>query len=610
MRSHLLIGFTVLCTSALVHAQTPVLQVTVNDVGLQTMTYNGINYLAVSQSIGNVLISDGSFRAPDGTNKQYGWGNSTLDQNAFAIGDAVRSYTSNPVAFKHVYRAGLSDSVTTKITYTRIDQRTLKIDTAVTNNDKTDTLARIHFTANFLPLLLPEAANQYNQNVPMDIGPLNQWGGYPVAFLGGHWGSVAIWMGNYASSQDVFTYYGNATQTQFGFYLSNDSVNQIGHHYEDPIAPGSTKVYTIYLRFGSATDTAKSLAPEAFNLFQQSFPYLVNWPDRRPISRLFLAGQTSGENPRGYFNDPTLDVSNQTNFSYKVLAWADRSISIMNAMNPKPQGIIFWDLEGNEFNQYFTYVGNPPKLHDLAPEMDAVADKMFATFKKAGYRIGMTLRPSSFMTGIAPPATCNHSTNPDPISGVVLNDVFIKNDAVYPYRGFECSAQDTWTQPGPKLPYYQTINNDDNVILNTLEAKVAYAIQRWGATIFYVDSTVYSQGASFNFYILRQLQIDFPKVLFIPENNNLNYYGTSAPYGQGNLGDFDVPRSAREIYPNSFRVLQVSDGLNYRDSNIYSRLVQSVKNGNILFVNGWFMDGNNNYILRAYRDAKVPLPAQ
>ena len=179
-------------------------------------------------------------------------------------------------------------------------------------------------------------------------------------------------------------------------------------------------------------------------------------------------------------------------------------------LNKDLKGVLIWDLEGEEFQQVFTYVGNPPLLQYLAPgkrkssplltktypnlslfyfvlsslEMDVIADQLFAKFTSAGYKIGMTLRPSSFQAGDTLPSTCNYNTDPN------LQDVFIKADASYPYRGYVCSASNQWSQAGSRLPNHQTQNNDDATMFQILQAKVAYAVNRWGASYFYVDSTV------------------------------------------------------------------------------------------------------------------------
>ena len=340
-------------------------------------------------------------------------------------------------------------------------------------------------------------------------------------------------------------------------------------------------------------------------LIGKDAPYLVNWPDRRPIARMFIAGgdDSSASNPRGYFKNPALDVSNQAAFNAQVLDWADHCIKDLNAMNPKPQGILIWDLEGEEFHQPFTYVGNPPELPDLAPEMDAVADKMFAKFREAGYKIGLTLRSSTFMTGTKLPATGNYNED------INLTDIFIKLDAPYPYRGYICTAPNTWTQPGARFPNCQTLSDDDSVPLGILKTKVDYARKRWGATMFYVDTTVYSTGAPLNPDIFRQLQKDFPDCLFFPEEKTSLTWGATAPYGQANQGDFGPSHFVRDIYPGAFSVLQVSDGIDYADPSLHDALVNSVKKGNILFVDGWQNSPANASILQIYRDAGKGNPA-
>lgn len=572
------------------------IQFTVNEVGLQTLSYNGQSYISSPLSVGSNMLASALFRTPAGTQNPYGWLPLTL-QNQLDISSAVRT-TDNASYFQHVYRQGSADEFLIKQVFSTTDSNTLKVDTYITNNDPVDTLAQLDVYI-LLPFQIPSPANQYNYSIPIDLGAQNQWGGYPVALLSGAWGSIAWWMGDYSGAVDEICSYGSASQTQFNFSLTNYSENQMGHRYEDPIPPGATKLYTTYIRFGSATNTALDLAPEAFDLMRQAYPYLINWPDRRPIARWFVSDgyKTSAVNPRGYFWDDSFDVSDQNGFNTKLLNQADDIVTRMNAMCPQPQGILIWDLEGQEFQQYFTYVGNPPKLGDLSPEMNAIADQLFAKFTGAGYQVGITLRPSSFNSGTTLPATCNYSATPE------LTDVFIKTDASYPYRGYVCTAANTWTQAGARQPYFQTISDNDVVTLNNLETKVTYARTRWGAKLYYVDSSVYSKGGSLNFNIFRQLQADFPDCLFFPENETVNYYGSTAPYNQANMGSFDTPTSAKDIYPQAFSMLQTLDGVDYSNAAVYDTLVKSVKNGNILFVDGWWDNPQNDHVLNVYRDA-------
>ena len=52
-------------------------------------------------------------------------------------------------------------------------------------------------------------------------------------------------------------------------------------------------------------------------------------------------------------------------------------VSQMNALPVRPQGIIVWDLEGQEFIHPTTYIGDPRALGaGYAPEMNAIADEL------------------------------------------------------------------------------------------------------------------------------------------------------------------------------------------------------------------------------------------
>ena len=586
-------------------AQSRGVQVELRATGLQALSHNGQNYLTRPTSDQFSIISDAEFIAPDGTIRSYGGAKGSLDAAAFKISKAVRSVSVAKTSFEHTYRLGEADSVTVQVSYTPLDARTLKIDTTIRNNSPTNLLSGIRFGSAFLNLTLPGAANQYGGQLPIDIGPLNLWARSPAAFFSGPWGSLALWMGDYTGTQDVFAFYHAPDQTAFNFQMSSYSVNSAGQSYAEPVAPNATKTLTLYLRFGTPSDTAMSLAPEAYVLARKAYPSLVNWTDKRPIARLFISGQPTAHNPRGYLSDPTLDVTNHRLFAAKVRAWMKNVLQQINAMFPKPQGILLWDLEGQEFRHTFTYVGSPNSLSQLAPEMDAVADEVFGEFRNAGYKIGMTLRPSSFLMGTILPPRCRNDVNPGSLKSfpAASQEIFVKTDGIPPFRGYECRSADTWVQAGARLPSYQTMYNDEDKVLSILKEKVGYAQRRWGATMFYVDSTVNTKGDPLNYKIFRRLQEEYPDVLFVLENANTYYYGTAATYGQGNMGAFDVPDVARVIYPNAFRVLQMSDSVNYQDPAVHERLVQSVKNGNILLVDGWSSSGNSAAILQVYRDA-------
>ena len=409
----------------------------------------------------------------------------------------------------------------------------------------------------------------------------------------------------------VATYDGTTSHTGIRLYLDGVQVDNTGSNtgtfvqmrdISDPLQIGSSKNNNTQTFFwhGLIDDvriyTRQLSATEVMELYKAgAYASLVHWPDRRPIALWFVAEETltSATNPRGYLRDPDLDVSNQSNFNTLMLNLTDSIIVRLNAMNPRPQGVLVWDLEGQEFAHAFTYVGNPPQLSVMAPEMDAVADQIFAKFLQAGYQVGMTLRPSTFGTGTQRPATCNTGT------AQASQDVFVDTDAVYPNRGYVCTGTPMWTQPGGSQPVYQTVNNDDGFIYNELHTKVTYARNRWGAKMFYVDSTVYINGHSVNPTIIRQLQLAFPDTLFFPENETIDYWSASAPYNQA----LDTSQAVRDIYPLAFSMLMTIDGVDYTDQTIWNTLVNTVKHGNILVVHAWWDNPVNAQILQIYRDA-------
>jgi hypothetical protein len=568
---------------------------TLNNVSIQTLTYNGQSFLERAVGTADLNITSAVFEEPNKNLKSYGWGNNSLDNGAFIIRGAIRS-NPTPNSIQHIFRQGLSDSLTARYDYSTPNSNTLKVDVSITNNDSINTLKRINLGYLYL-LQTPGPINSYPVHTSLYAG---QYGAFISLFFKGTWGSVAYYLGDYNSSTAISTHYGSTTQQNFPLGLSNSSTNQIGGLYEDPIPPLATKKYTVYLKFGSNTETESSLAADAYASYRNSFPYLVSWQDRRPIARLFIAEGTKGSatNPRGYLWDDTLNAFNQTTFNQRVLAWADNAVSVMSNLNPKPQGMMLWDLEGQEFYHYFTYVGYPNKLPEISPEMDAVADQFFKKFTNAGFRVGMTLRPMQFLSGTTLPATCKFN-----VTTTELSDVFIKTNATYPNRGFTCTAPNTWTQIAPKHPYFQTVLDEDQDIYQSMKSKIAYAKNRWGATIFYVDSTVYSRGAAVNFNIFRQLQKDFPDVLLFPENENTFYWSSSAPYNQANMGVFETPQYVKNLYPQAFSMIQPFDGPNFQDATIRNRFINAIKGGDILYYNGWFADTANKNIENLYKDA-------
>ena len=327
-----------------------------------------------------------------------------------------------------------------------------------------------------------------------------------------------------------------------------------------PIAPGKTDIYHISLRFGPSGSTEKTLAPDLLARFARAYPSTLHWPDHRAIAEIHLAASEtnlhSKTNPRGWFSDPMgVDIttpSGRAAFKTRVLKFADDSITEMKT--DKAQGMIVWDIEGEELPQATTYIGDPRLISRLDPEMDTLADAFFKKFREAGFAVGECLRPQILM-------------------------------------------------PVPGGTYEQKELDSNQAIIDNLVAKIRYANTRFGCTLFYVDSNgdpnVPYDPAIFQGVMDKVTALGI-KCLIMPEHKNARYYACTAPYCELRLGHTDVPSLVREIYPKAFTCISIPDGP-VEDNR--KALIDGMKAGNILLFRGWWPDPYNAKVRDLYQSA-------
>jgi hypothetical protein len=326
---------------------------------------------------------------------------------------------------------------------------------------------------------------------------------------------------------------------------------------ERPIPPGGSDEYRISMRFGSVGSTAPQLAKDVFERFAAENPAIFGWTDRRPIGTLFLATSATGweTNPRGWLLDPRINIlteEGRVDFRNRLLAWADESVRILKDMNA--QGVIAWDLEGEQHPHPVTYIGDPRLIGTLAPEMEALVDEFIGRFRAAGLRIGLTLRPQLLHI---------------------------------PSEG------------GP--PRQTDTDNPAQVLIE----KIDYAKRRWSATIFYIDSNG-DPNLPVDAKILRSVARAHPDVLLVPEHENVGYFAFSAPYDELRGGVTSTPAAARAAYSRSFSLINTADG---PIQERFDSLVQSVQAGDILLFRSWYPDPANDLVKEIYRrvvDVTVP----
>jgi hypothetical protein len=333
------------------------------------------------------------------------------------------------------------------------------------------------------------------------------------------------------------------------------------------LQPGKAWTFRGSLRFASSQTPLTEAAGGIFEKFAKAYPPLLKWPDRRPLGAIMLANSAQNwpSNPRGWFNDPKVDVTNPAGkaaFGDRLMRFADGSIAELKRIGA--QGMVCWDIEGDEMPHAITYLGDPRILPRAAPEMDAVADAFFKRFLDAGLRTGVCIRPSRVIPNL----------------------------------------KGGWK--------HQQV--EDHV--SDLADKIAYAKRRWGCTIFYMDTNVkwpmnpdpadithgmwQGEAKVLPSSDLRELCRRHPDVLIFPEFARFGYYGVCGVYGELRGTMNNVNPAVRTVYPEAMQVLRVIDG-DFLGN--WDELLAGVMGGAVHIFYGMFPDPRNVLVMRLYKEA-------
>ncbi len=361
---------------------------------------------------------------------------------------------------------------------------------------------------------------------------------------------------------------------------SPDGIATFQPHNDRPVSPGQTDRYTVSLRFAPSGTSTYPLAADAYSSWASTYPNVLNWTDRRAIGTVYLASSPQGgdasrpagfpTNPRRYFNSSTVDTTTPAGllaFQQQVLSEANSVVTNSQQMNA--QGVITWDIEGEQYPQATSYVCEPDAIAQVAPEMETTVnvpgspwngqkldDAYFATIKNAGLKVGVCLRPQHF----------------------TLNA--------------DGGAQQVYLT-GAAIPA-------------ELMRKAQYAHNRWGATLFYVDSTVDNNGGVLPASIFQQLQAALPDSLFIPEETNPLHYAYSAPFKSFiDLGAVGTDPGVLFSYPRAFSAVLVNDADPGKLAAATPQLIAQVKQGDILMAHVDYWQANDPAIVAIYQAAGI-----
>jgi hypothetical protein len=329
------------------------------------------------------------------------------------------------------------------------------------------------------------------------------------------------------------------------------------------IKPGVSKTFNVSLRFGPRGTQVQDLSGDVLQRYAKKYPFQVDWKDHRPIGAIFLAGPqiNVASNPRRWtMNFGQIDVTNDKGkaaFRAALLKLAENSVQVLK--DTGAQGMITWDPEGEEFTGY-CYYGDPRLVPTLAPEMEfksngakSAIDEYFEKFRAAGLKVGVCIRPQEIKM----------------VDG---------------------------------KPIHQAA--EDEHAVQILRERIAYAKQRWGCTLFYVDSTATINGA-INPEVFKTLADAFPDILLIPENESMRYYAYSAPLNSYQHHKItSTPVGARMVYPNAFSVLMAAEADHPED---HAAMLSAVRRGDILLFNGWYHSDEAKKIKKIYEEANAVL---
>lgn len=272
----------------------------------------------------------------------------------------------------------------------------------------------------------------------------------------------------------------------------------------EEVPKGTSVSMDFGMRFSKTAVGFADAAPDLLMRYAGTYPPLGGRLDRRPISREFLSnppqydlypgtGHPPG-NPRGYFGNSTeFDVrtdEGKAELRRRLLARADRTIA--NMLEVQAQGVIVWDIEGQQMYHPVSYVCSPDRTYEVSPEMAYVpqgetldtASAFFRRFTDAGFTVGVCLRPQAY-SGNAPDG-----------------------------------------------PYTQVEAEDVEDPAELIRHKVDFAATHWGASLFYVDSNVsnvYGWPIP-DRWLFGAALTQYPGIRLMGEWQNGGSYGTGAPY--------------------------------------------------------------------------------
>ncbi len=413
---------------------------------------------------------------------------------------------------------------------------------------------------------------------------------------------------------------------------------KVAVRFRDQDAALRPAVDQLYQKAQAAKGPAQAAAWAAFNAaYEQSLPSALevcadgyeawgrynkreaSWTDRRPIGAFFACPDsvTSAKNPNGWFKDPagvdTTTPEGRQAFAKRLLARIDDNIAILKQAGA--QGVIWWDLEGMRQPQPLSWIGDPrvldpkhPHHQAFAPELDTpveyngetmpVVDACFRKWKDAGFKTGVTIRPQvltyarpvpvegvrarveAAKAQVAAAIAKLKEAREDPDADPDMNLAAEAAEGAVKKRQAELARAeaDLRTAESGSQPNGQSYENGGKETL----PKAKYARDRWGCTLFYLDSI----SGVFGYWAMDEAARALQDCLFLPEWATARSFRCSAQLSITGLTGYrqGVPREIQAAWPDAFCAMFHLDypGIAAgKNEAARTDLVTAVKRGNL-----------------------------
>lgn len=568
------------------------LAVTFGSNGIQTLSYNGVSLVNLSTnsgdgySIRHMSISDASGNALSGNGFDYG-----------DAGYSSRTFTQTNSTSGNIITQFPWGNINTSIS---VSGNSLSFSTSMNN---TVSGYIIHGAAIYLDnFRFPALPGSYTQG---DWGSTNavelSFSTLDFGVQRADWGTgLADHVATMSASMNPqYTGWLNDGSGSNNFYAVQSVTFPAGvppyePQYVSSAATGSSLVYSSTLNFAPTGTSRATVDAAQYTYLKTIRPFaLAKFSDRRPIGNAFLSSNgTSGgqigsngisgcgassSNPRNYKN-----ASGSVDCSLNVMSTAFQTVvlnqaleNVVMAQTYGMQGIITWDLEGQEYTQPSSYVGSPDQVATVAPEMEQTVsgqtgtlasyngmkldDAYFSIQTSAGVPVGLCLRPQQF---------------------VISSDKTTSNQVYL----------------------------SDSAALTLLNVKLQTITSRWGATMTYIDTFVHQDGGYMDTSVLAGMTSSYPSVRLIPEYQ----FGATLPaYLQYSFPlanfqthtDLGTPTNFPEaylVYPKAGMVNLISDVAASQITQYQTALQNAVNQGDMDLIHGDYPQGNNVTIQKMY----------